>query len=141
VIPGVLKGEASMKKSIVAGIAALLLLISAALPAQQSKSDMIAVAANGKAISAPVSNQAGRSPFFLLFDKQGSFLEAVDNPYKDAGNAGIPTLDFLAGKGAKVVVAEGFGSKIVEVMKGKGIRPVEFKGNAADAVKKALEVK
>jgi hypothetical protein len=45
-----------------------------------------------------------------LFDKQGTFVEAVDNPYKDGANAGIPTIDFLAAKGAKVVVAEGFGA-------------------------------
>ena len=77
----------------------------------------------------------------MVFDKQGRFVEVVDNPYKDAGNAGIPTLDFLAGKGVKTVVAEGFGPKIVEVMKSKDMRPVEFKGNARDAVKKALESK
>jgi predicted Fe-Mo cluster-binding NifX family protein len=122
-------------------LAALLLLSSGFVLAQQSRSDMIAVAASNKTPSASVSSQAGRSPFFLLFDKQGTFVEAVDNPYKDAGNAGIPTLDFLAGKGVKVLVAEGFGSRIVEVMKSKGIRPVEFKGNAQDAVKKALELK
>jgi len=65
----------------------------------------------------------------------------VANPYKDSGSAGIPTLDFLAGKGVKAVVAEGFGPKIVEVMESKGMRPVEFKGNARDAVKKTMESK
>ena len=126
-------------KKISAFLAAMLL--PSLVLAQQSKSDMIAVAASDKTASAAVSSQAGRSPFFLLFDKQGRLVEAVDNPYKDSGNAGIPTLDFLASKGAKVVVAEGFGPKIVEVMKSKGMRPVEFKGNARDAVKKALELK
>ena len=130
-----------MKKLIFPAVAALLLLMSASLFAQQSKSDVVAVAANGKTVSASVSSQAGRSPFFLLFDKQGAFVEAVDNPYKDAGNAGIPTLDFLASKGVKVLVAEGFGPKITEVMKSKGLRPVEFKGSARDAVRKALELK
>jgi predicted Fe-Mo cluster-binding NifX family protein len=100
---------------------------------------MVAVAANGKTASASVSSQAGRSPFFLLFDKQGILVEAVDNPYKDARNAGIPALEFLASKGVNVLVAEGFGSRIVEVMTSKGMRPVEFRGNARDAVKKALE--
>jgi predicted Fe-Mo cluster-binding NifX family protein len=129
-----------MRKLIFA-VASLLLLISGAVFAQSSKSDMIAVAATGNTPSASVSSQAGRSPFFLLFDRQGVLVEAVDNPYKNAGNAGIPTLDFLASKGVKVVVAEGFGSKIVEVMRGKGMRPVEFKGSAKDAVRKALELK
>jgi len=122
-------------------LAALLLVTSGFVIAQQAKSEMVAVAASDKTVSASVSSQAGRSPFFLLFDKQGTFVEAVANPYKDAGNAGIPTLDFLAGKGVTIVVAEGFGSRIVEVMKGKGMRAVEFKGNAKDAVKKALALK
>ena len=130
-----------MKKLIFPAVAAVLLLMSVSLLAQQSRLDMIAVAANEKTVSASVSSQAGRSPFFLLFDKHGTFVETVDNPYKDAGNAGIPTLHFLASKGVKVLVAEGFGSKIVEVMKSKGLRPVEFKGSARDAVRKALELK
>jgi len=130
-----------MKKSILRVLAALLLMTSAFVNSQQTRSEMVAVAANGKTVSAAVSSQAGRSPFFLLFDRQGALIEAADNPYKDAGNAGIPTLEFLAGKGAKAVVAEGFGPRIIEVMKSKGMRPVEFKGNAKDAVKKALEVK
>jgi predicted Fe-Mo cluster-binding NifX family protein len=130
-----------MKKLFAQFLAALLLATSGLALAQQNKSEMIAVAAGSKIASGMVSPQAGRSPFFLLFDRQGTFVEAVDNPYKDAGNAGIPTLDFLAGKGVKVLVAEGFGSRIVEVMKSKGMRPVEFKGNARDAVRKALELK
>jgi len=130
-----------MKKLISTGFAALLLVTSGFGLAQQTRSEMVAVAASDKTASASVSSQAGRSPFFLLFDKQGTLVEAVDNPYKDAGNAGIPTLDFLAGKGVKVLVAEGFGSRIVEVMKSKGMRPVEFKGSAGDAVKKAMDLK
>jgi predicted Fe-Mo cluster-binding NifX family protein len=120
-------------------LVAILLLITASVFAQQNKSDMIAVATSDKTAAAAVSGQTGRSPFFLLFDKQGHLVEAVSNPYKNSPNAGIPTLDFLVGKGVSIVVAEGFGPKIVDVMKSKGMRPVEFKGNAQDAVKKALE--
>jgi predicted Fe-Mo cluster-binding NifX family protein len=127
-----------MCKLIASAITALLVLFAAPLLAQQAKSDLVAVAASGKTASAAVSAQAGRSPYFLFFDKKGALVEAVDNPYKDAGNAGIPALDFVASKGAKILVAEGFGPKIVEVMRDKGIRPIEFKGNAQDAVRKAL---
>jgi predicted Fe-Mo cluster-binding NifX family protein len=141
VVPDALKGESAMKKLIFAGLAVLLVATAGFVLAQQGSARTIAIAASGKLISASVSNQAGRSPFFLFFDNQGTFIEAVDNPYKDVGNAGIPTLDFLAGKGVKVLVAESFGSKIVEVMKDKGIRPVEFKGSAKDAVRKTLESK
>jgi predicted Fe-Mo cluster-binding NifX family protein len=130
-----------MKKHALAFLWVLLLMMSVPALAQAIKSPVIAVAANGNTVSASVGNQLGRSPYFLLFDAQGAFLEAANNPNKDAGNAGIPTVDFLASKGIKVVVAERYGPRIVEVMKDKGIRPVEFKGNAKDAVKKALEVK
>ena len=130
-----------MAKLISACLWALLLATVPPAIAQQSKVATIAVAANGNTVSATVGNQPGRSPYFLLFDTKGVFVEAANNPYKDAGNAGIPTLDFLAGKGIKVVVAEWFGPQIVSVMTDKGIRPVEFKGAAKDAVKKALEIK
>ncbi|MCX7140625.1 MAG: hypothetical protein NT123_05865 [Proteobacteria bacterium] len=121
--------------------AAMLIVTSGLGLAQKNKSERVAVAANDKTIAASVGSQAGRSPYFLFFDKQGAFVEAVDNPYKNGGNAGIPALEFLAGKGVTILVAEGFGPKIVEVMKSKGMRPVEFKGNAKDAAKKALEPK
>lgn len=130
-----------MKKLIFMGLAVLLVATAGFVLAQQGSARTIAIAASGKLISASVSNQAGRAPYFLLFDKQGALMEAVDNPYKDAGNAGIPTLDFLASQGVKVLVAESFGTKIVEVMKSKGMRPVEFKGAAKDAVRNALEPK
>jgi len=130
-----------MKKFVVAGLAVSLLLTSVLVLAQQDRAEKIAVAANGKAPSAAVGIQPGRAPYFLFFDKRGAFVEAVDNPYKDAGSAGISTVDFLAGKGVSVLVAEGYGPRIVEVMKGKGIRAVTFTGTAADAVKKLVGAK
>ncbi len=130
-----------MRKLVSAFLWALLLIMAVPAIAQQTKGSTIAVAANANSVSATVGNQPGRSPYFLLFDAKGAFVEAANNPYKDAGNAGIPTLDFLAGKGIKIVVAESFGPKIVQVMKDKGMRSLEFKGVAKDAVKKALELK
>ena len=127
-----------MWKRIVSALAALLVLGAPAVSAQQAASGPVAVAANGNTASAAVSAQAGRSPFFLFFDSKGALVEAVANPNKDAANAGIPSVDFVASKGAKALVAEGFGGRIVEVMKDKGVRPVEFKGSAQDAARKAL---
>jgi predicted Fe-Mo cluster-binding NifX family protein len=63
----------------------------------------------------------------------------VANPHKDArGGAGTQAVDLLAGKGVKVVVAGEFGPRMVDAMKGRGMRYLEFKGSVADAVKKAL---
>ena len=130
-----------MKKLIFACLWALFLATLVPSLAQQGKSPAIAVAASGNTVSASVGNQPGPSPYFLFFDKQGVFVEAVNNHYKDADSPGPPVLDFLASKGIKVLVAGWFGPQIVETMKGKGMRQVVFSGSAKDAVKKALELK
>ena len=124
-----------MKKGIFVTLFILFLVSSLACGGQKDK---IAVSANGKTLAAPVSPQAGLSPFFLLFDEKGKLIEAIENPYKEGGSAGIPVADFLASKGVTIVVAEGFGDRIVEVMKSKGIRAVAFKGSVEEAVKKGL---
>jgi predicted Fe-Mo cluster-binding NifX family protein len=114
------------------------LLLSSVYAAQTMK---IAVAAANKTPGATVTDQTGSAPYFLVFDQKGKFLEALDNPYKDADSPGPSIINYLAGKGATVVVGGGFGPKIVEVMKSKGITAVSFKGSAQDAVKKVLQSK
>ncbi len=124
-----------MKKSISIMLAILFLASSLAFAGEKEK---IAVAANEKTPASSVSKQAGPSPFFLIFNGKGKLIETIANPYKEGGG-GIAVADFLAGKGVTVVVAEGFGDKIVQVMKGKGIKAVAFKGSVAEAVKKVLQ--
>jgi predicted Fe-Mo cluster-binding NifX family protein len=88
-----------------------------------------------------VSTQAGGAAFFLIFDKKGKLIETLANPEKDAASPGTAIVHFLVGKKATTVVAEGFGPKIVETMKGKGIKVVAFKGSVEEAVKKILQSK
>jgi predicted Fe-Mo cluster-binding NifX family protein len=127
-----------MKKSI--GIfLALVLMVFFTFTAFAADPAKIAVAAEGKAPSSQVSAVAARCPYFLLFDEKGTFVEAVANPHKDApGGAGSQAVEFLAGKGVTVVIAGAFGQKMVVAMKARGMRYLEFKGSAADAVKLAL---
>ena len=116
----------------------LFLLSSLACSGQKEK---IAVSASGETPASPVSRQMGLSPFFVLFDEKGKLIEAIDNPYKEGGSAGISVVEFLASKGVTTAVAEGFGDRVVEVMKSKGIKAVVFKGSAEEAVKKILQSK
>jgi len=161
-----------MKKVISVALTILFFVTGLAFAAQKEK---IAVASDEKSIAGPVGFRTGQSSFYLLFDGNGKFIEAIDNPFKDAGgNAwrrsgksaidslrfdekegltgevktlsreereGIwnPMLEFLRSKGITVVVAEQFGYEIVQAMKEKGITCVEFKGQTADAAKKALQ--
>jgi len=122
-------------KVISAVLVVLFMVSSLAFPGEKEK---IAVASNDKTPTASVSKQAGPSPFFLIFDGKGKLIETIANPYKEGGG-GIAVADFLAGNGVTVVVAEEFGNRIVEVMKGKGIRAIAFKGSVEAAVKKILQ--
>jgi predicted Fe-Mo cluster-binding NifX family protein len=106
---------------------------------EAGKGDIIAVAANGETRADSVSAQAGGAAFFLIFNKTGELIEKLANSEKNAENPGIAVVDFLAGKGVTVVVAEGFGPKIIESMKNKAIRVVAFKGSVHEALKKVLQ--
>jgi predicted Fe-Mo cluster-binding NifX family protein len=126
-----------MKKSI---FIILAILFMASFLAFAGEKEKIAVAANDKTPAASVSKQAGPSPFFQIFDGKGKLIETIANPFKEGGG-GIAVADFLAGKGVTIVVAQGFGDKIVQVMKDKGMKAVAFKGSVGEAVKKVLQSK
>jgi predicted Fe-Mo cluster-binding NifX family protein len=101
----------------------------------------IAVAAADKTVTSAVVDQPASAPYFLFFDGKGKLIEALGNPYKNAENPGPEVINFLAGKGATIVVAGFFGPKIMEVAKAKGMTPVSFTGSVQDAVKKVLQSK
>jgi predicted Fe-Mo cluster-binding NifX family protein len=129
-----MKEEAPMKKLISVMLAIVFMASGFAFAGGKEK---IAVASNDKTPTASVSRQAGPSPFFQIFDGKGKLIETIANPNKEGG--GIAVAEFLAGKGVTIVVAEEFGSRIIEVMKGKGIKAVAFKGSVEAAVKKILQ--
>ena len=130
-----------MEKVTLALVGLVLLPLSVGAFAGQGTQGTIAIAAEDQTPAAKVSHQAGFSPFFLLFDEQGTFIEATRNPFKGhmVYGSGKAVVDFLAKRGVKVIVAEVFGKGIREVMASKGIRLVEVKGNATEAVKRVLQ--
>jgi predicted Fe-Mo cluster-binding NifX family protein len=125
--------------SFIVSILSVVLVLSA-VHASYKNAIKIAVASDGKTTTASnVSNLAGRSPYFLIFDGSGKLIETVENPYKDArGGAGLSVVNLLAQKGVKTIVADTFGPRMVDAMKDKGIRHLAFKGNVNDAAKKVL---
>lgn len=118
----------------------LCLFIVASVTAFAADKVKIAVASDGNTSAAAVSPVAARSSYYLIFDGKGAFVEALVNPHKSAGGgAGSLVVDFLAGKGITTAIAGAFGDKMIAAMKTKGINYIEFKGTAADAVKKSLK--
>jgi predicted Fe-Mo cluster-binding NifX family protein len=109
-------------------------------PAYAGSVERIAVAAEGKESSSMVSSVAARSPWYLIFDKNGNILEVVENPYKASrGSTAAPVLSFLSEKGVTTIVAGAFGEKMIQGMATRGMRHLEFRGSAMEASKKALE--
>lgn len=117
---------------------ALLFLLFPLSTASAADPAAIAVAAEGPSRSSRVSEVAARAPYFLLFDEKGALLEAAKNPHMDArGGAGTASVDFLAAKGVKTVLAGAFGPRMARAMEARGMHPVEFRGTVEDAVMKA----
>jgi predicted Fe-Mo cluster-binding NifX family protein len=84
-----------MKKSLVGGLC-VLLMFSPGVFGAGKKEGRIAVASEGETREASVGERLGRSSFYLLFDTQGKFIQAIDNPFKDArGRTGQSALDSL----------------------------------------------
>ena len=127
-----------MKKVICLMLAILFLVSGLAFAGQKEK---IAIAAKDKVPGASVCGPVGTCLFFLLFDEKGKLIESITNPYKEAENPGPAVADFLASKGVTIIVATGFGDRIVQVMKSKGIRTVVFQGSVEEAAKKVFQPK
>ena len=145
-------------KKIISSLMAVFFLFSAlsALSFGGMKEE-IAVAAKGQFPDAAMSEKPCTSPFFLLFDGKGRFMEAIQNPYKDKGGSEEELAEFLAGKGVTIVVAGNFGgpllssempprgegaeaseTPLVDAMKNNGIKAFIFNGSVKAAVRKAL---
>ncbi|MBW1669788.1 MAG: NifB/NifX family molybdenum-iron cluster-binding protein [Deltaproteobacteria bacterium] len=100
----------------------------------------IAVATTCPEKDAAISQQAGRTPFFLFFDDKGNFLETVENPSMDQSrNAGPNAALFLADKGVTLVIAGDFGSKMREALEEHHIQYVKKTGAAYNAVQTIIQ--
>ena len=133
-------------KSVFKVIVLCLCLLSAASQAwaydTQKDKVKVAVASTGKTAAASVSNMAARSPYYLIFDGTGNLIEVISNPHQDTTRgAGTSVANFFAAKGVTIVIAENFGTKIINALEGKHISHFEFKGYVDAAVSKVLELK
>ena len=119
----------------------ILLLWPVMVNAAELENMEIAVAADNKTAKASVSNMAAKCPYYLIFNNKGELIEVIDNPYKDAvRNAGPTAANFLAQRGIDIIVAESFGSKMINTLENKGVTHFEFTGSVDDAVKRVLKI-
>ncbi len=130
-----------MKKTKISIIVFCVLLLSVSAYCETENSTLIAVASSGREPESQIE-RAGRSPYFLLFDKEANMVEAVDNPFADARRqAGVSSVGFLYKKNVRVIIAESFGDRIEEEIKNRAMKNFQYRGRADEAVKAFLQKK
>jgi len=128
-----------MKRMFVLALGTLFLAPAMVHASRDDDTVRIAVASDSENVTSPVSNKAGRSAYYLMFDSSGKLIEVIDNPYKDATRrAGLSVADYLAEKDVTTVIAVAFGDKMINAMKSNGISYLEFQGGVNDAVQETL---
>ena len=101
--------------------------------------EKIAIASVTDSRKATISDQAARCPYYLIFDRSGTLLEALENPCRDiAGAAAQKAAKLLAEKEVKMVVAEQFGRRMTRELEDKGICYIRLSGKVEKALKRIL---
>lgn len=87
-----------------------------------------------------IAEHSARAAFFLLFDEQGRFIEALLNPFAQVERGAAPSAaQFLADKGVDTLIAGEFGARFVSELDEKGINYIRMTGWVSDAIEN-LEV-
>ncbi len=83
----------------------------------------IAIATKNKTINSEIAENAGRSPYYLIFEN-GELLEVIKNPFLHGGGAGFSVAYMFAEKQVDLFIAGKIGEKMQSALNQKG---VEFK--------------
>lgn len=99
----------------------------------------IAVATDSSNAESQVSSHAARAAFYLLYDKQGKFLDAIENPYSKVDRGAAPrAAQLLREHGVGTLVAGEFGGRFVAQLEACSINAVVAKDTAEKAVQEIL---
>ena len=86
---------------------------------------IIAIAASENHIKANVDQHFGRCDWYCLYDTETKKSSFIENPVRyDQLQAGCDAALFLIEKGAKIVIAGRFGSKVIDVFKTNNVQMV-----------------
>lgn len=88
----------------------------------------IAVASLGKDSSSELSPQAGRAPYYLIFE-DGKLMEVWKNVFSiGGGGAGLAIVKIMADKHVEKIISSNFGEKMRDALNIKGINFEEKTG-------------
>lgn len=94
-----------------------------------------AIASKTKDKNSEISENAGRSPYYIIFDESGKVIEVVKNPFSvGGGGAGYGVAKMLADKGVNTIIAGEFGPNMIEAMEQRKIKYEKKEGKVGDAL-------
>lgn len=97
----------------------------------------ICITSQGKDLESEIDPRFGRCKYFIFYDTDTMQYEAVENPWRAAQQgAGTQAGQFVAFKGAKVLITGKIGPGAESVIKSAGIKIVEANGKVIDAINK-----
>ena len=98
----------------------------------------IAVSAMGKELDASIDPRFGRCAFFLIVDPDDMSFEAFENEnIALSGGAGIQSAQFVASKGADVVITGSVGPSALKTLSAAGVELITGQlGTVRDAIEK-----
>ena len=100
---------------------------------------LIAIATIKNEVTSQISPQAGRAPFYLIFNGQGKLLKAIKNPFAiGGGGAGFGVAKMLADKGVDLVIAGKFGPNMASALEEREIKFEEKQGTVEEVLKEIL---
>ena len=99
----------------------------------------IAIASMSTEPDAEVSQHGARTAFYLIYNGNGDFQEAIANPYANAERgAGPKAARFLAQQDVQCLVAANFGERFVTELEAGGIRQIQKTGIVSDVITEVL---
>jgi len=96
----------------------------------------LVVTAAGTDLTSQVDPRFGRCPYYIFVDPKTNKFEAIENPHVQAmGGAGIQSAQFVANKGAEVVLTGSCGPNAFQTLQTAGVKViVGIAGTVQDAV-------
>lgn len=130
------KGQFEMKKTLLSTLI-VLSLVQVLANAALEDAPKIAVASDGKAMTASISNTA-KAAYYLMFNEKGELIEAIPNPYRDSKEDSVSlTVEFLSNKGVIEVIADSFSNEIITAIN-NNMTYCEYDGIVDDAIRLAI---